>query len=545
MADFGVDIRGTDVQLTLETTDYELSLSRTGSQGSKGDQGAYTVRLYLRSATQPSSPTDVIWMPGSAGGSHSGTLSGANSAGWSTTIEAGSIQIWEIENSFDPGTQTQISSWSAVFQAGSIGPPGPAGVTGATGATGPRGFTGHTGATGAEGAQGIQGVTGQTGATGATGADSNVTGPTGLTGAQGAQGPQGVTGATGADSNVAGPSGPQGPQGLTGPTGATGADSNVTGPTGITGPAGAAGAQGVTGPTGADSNVAGPAGPTGATGATGAQGPQGPAGTNGTNGTDGAAGPTGPTGPTGAAGAAGAAGPTGATGATGADSNVTGPTGPTGATGLTGPGGNNIPTERARVTLSPSSLNFPISAATTITATFAVDSPFTFDSVSNVTATVVSGSATLGTISGTGATRTFTVNSVTAAATVRVTGIVTATYDSQTHMQTVHQDLVIGAAADTWYTAQTTTQPTALSNFTSQGDYTSPEEVTVTTTVAGGRQFYVLLPTRTNGYTIKSGELFLSTTAITQTFQTGYSMIRIDDASDGFAGTLTINIAEA
>ena len=561
MADFGVDIRGTDVQLTLETTDYELSLSRTGSQGSKGDQGAYTVRLYLRSATQPSSPTDVIWTPGTAGGSHGGTLSGANSAGWSTTIEAGSIQIWEIENSFDPASQTQISSWSAVFQAGSIGPPGPAGITGATGATGPRGFTGHTGATGATGAQGTIGPTGITGATGATGADSVVPGPTGI---QGLTGPQGTLGPTG----TIGPQGIQGTVGPTGPTGAgvTGATGTIgpqgtigpTGPTGITG-AGVTGATGTIGPQG----TVGPTGPTGLTGAgvTGATGTIGPAGTigpTGPTGPQGTIGPTGITGVTGTIGPAGTIGPTGLTGA-GVTGTIgpTGPTGITGITGITGPAGSNsgggLPAEHANITLNPSSLNFPVSSVTTVSVTYSVNSPYNFSSVENQSVTLVSGSATIDdtNMTGTNSTDSFTVNSVTAAATIRVQATIVATHSdsgiTQTYRQTVSQDLRITAAAARWYSTAQNTVPDAIGDFTDQGVLANPENHTFTRSGNDATEnLYILLPTRTNGYDLQTGLLFLDTTTVAQTFQSGFTMYRLNDWSTVTDGqTLGITITRA
>ena len=95
----------------------------TGNRGDQGPQGRYPVKLYLRSATQPSTPTDVTW-------NDDDTLSGANTAGWSLLIPPGTEQTWEVEAFFDPaGAATTITTWSAVFRAGAEGPPGMIGPT--------------------------------------------------------------------------------------------------------------------------------------------------------------------------------------------------------------------------------------------------------------------------------------------------------------------------------------------------------------------------------------------------------------------------------
>ena len=113
------------------------TLDLRGAQGPKGDtgadsevpgpQGSYYVKLFLRSATEPTSPTDVIWTPGTG----RGTLTGANSQGWSLEVQDGDDQLWEVEAFFNPSLSTQITTWSSVFHAGAEGPAGPAGAPGA------------------------------------------------------------------------------------------------------------------------------------------------------------------------------------------------------------------------------------------------------------------------------------------------------------------------------------------------------------------------------------------------------------------------------
>ena len=98
--------------------------------GSQGPQGRYDVNLFTRAASNPGTPTDVIWTAAT------NALTGANTDGWSLMIPTGTDDLWEVTATFDPaGTATTITSWSAPFMAGSQGP------AGATGATGPRGFS--------------------------------------------------------------------------------------------------------------------------------------------------------------------------------------------------------------------------------------------------------------------------------------------------------------------------------------------------------------------------------------------------------------------
>ena len=106
-----------------------------GPKGDKGDQGAqgiYSVNLFLRASTKPdTSPTDVTWTP-------PGTLSNTNSANWALTIPAGTDTLWMVTAPFNPASSaTNITTWSAVFQAGSTGPAGATGPAGSQGDQGP------------------------------------------------------------------------------------------------------------------------------------------------------------------------------------------------------------------------------------------------------------------------------------------------------------------------------------------------------------------------------------------------------------------------
>ena len=129
----GSQTQDTIIQFTVQGTDIgsQVTISR-GPQGQQGVQGEYRVDLFLVApiATPPPTPTDIVWTPGPGGGMAGGT----NSRGWGTVplTPGPTEQIYEVTAIFDPATETQITTWSAVFLAGSQGPTGP---------QGPRGFT--------------------------------------------------------------------------------------------------------------------------------------------------------------------------------------------------------------------------------------------------------------------------------------------------------------------------------------------------------------------------------------------------------------------
>ena len=113
-ADTGIASFLSNDGLSFETGDL-----RGAASTEPGPQGSYYVKLYLRATTQPDSPLDVTWMPGTG----RGVLSGANADGWSLEIVDGPEQLWEVEAFFNP-TGTSITNWSAVFNSGATGPPG-------------------------------------------------------------------------------------------------------------------------------------------------------------------------------------------------------------------------------------------------------------------------------------------------------------------------------------------------------------------------------------------------------------------------------------
>lgn len=122
----------------------------------------------------------------------------------------------------------------------------------------------------------------------------------------------------------------------------------------------------------------GPPGPAGPTGPTGPAGPTGPQGNPGA---------TGATGPQGPAGDPGATGPTGPAGSTG-------PQGPAGATGPQGPAGDNWwLASRQGLKLA----NFPISAASQITAALTDRFPWVFRVDLNAIVTVANAKLNIGT----------------------------------------------------------------------------------------------------------------------------------------------------
>lgn len=91
-----------------------------GTAGAQGVQGAYYVKLFQRAASEPSAPTGT-WTP-PASGADLGTYTGTDS--WVTSVPSGTTQIWESQAVFDPATDTNITTWSSVFQGGAQGPAG-------------------------------------------------------------------------------------------------------------------------------------------------------------------------------------------------------------------------------------------------------------------------------------------------------------------------------------------------------------------------------------------------------------------------------------
>ena len=144
---------GENTQLTLELTDGRTlgpftiaggapgTNGTNGTDGAQGPQGRYTVQIFRRATTAPATPT-VTWTEATEALTN-------NPDGWSLTIPSGTEQLFESEGTFNPATgATTITTWSAVFQAGSQGPTGPAGQDGMDGADGADGTNGTNGTDG-------------------------------------------------------------------------------------------------------------------------------------------------------------------------------------------------------------------------------------------------------------------------------------------------------------------------------------------------------------------------------------------------------------
>ena len=121
----------TDGVLTLvDSTDADIVVTGdsltgdTGGDGPPGPQGRYDVRLFTAAATEPDSPTGLIWT------ASTNALTGANTDDWmlDPPDTPDGEELWEVIATFDPaGAATNITDWGNVFQAGGEGPAGPPG----------------------------------------------------------------------------------------------------------------------------------------------------------------------------------------------------------------------------------------------------------------------------------------------------------------------------------------------------------------------------------------------------------------------------------
>ena len=225
---------------------------------------------------------------------------------------------------------------------------------------------------------------------------------------------------------------------------------------------------------------------------------------------------------------------------------------------IPGGGGTSLPSEHASLGLTITTTEqITTSNNLTITGTITVNSPYTF--------------AGTGSTNGTGGTETLASSNTTAfpitnkdsvtdntftivvpaaqRATVQsgtITATVFATLNSITYHQTVSETIRIVAPIPHYYTSVATSVPANNAAMTDSGNFASGVRHTFTATAGGTGLAYVALPTRTNGYTFKSGELFLTTTTISTGYsQTGYTLYRMDDFVNGTAGTLIVTIEEA
>ena len=213
-------------------------------------------------------------------------------------------------------------------------------------------------------------------------------------------------------------------------------------------------------------------------------------------------------------------------------------------------GGGGTPLPNPNLSLSLNHTEFPLtmtgSTTRTITATLTPNAGFTA-SAQNVSATDQSGSAI--TVTGSGNTWTFTIN-INTPGQIRVAAHATLTRTSDSmvftnqnaHGQTIDVD-------EEWYGGLLTAAPTDLANFpagSNLGVYTNNDSHEFTADGSADHQLYLALPTRTGGYTFKSGELFLSrvdTGLVIDSFWTWYRIRDFDNTHNG--GTMTITVEEA
>ena len=215
---------------------------------------------------------------------------------------------------------------------------------------------------------------------------------------------------------------------------------------------------------------------------------------------------------------------------------------------FTGGGGTPLPDPNVNMELNHDEFPLEMSApfARTITATITPGTGFT---ASNIVLTVVDQSGNAVTVSGTGNTRTFSIN-INTPGTVVVTGTVTLTRTADSMVftgrglprRTVDID-------EEWYGGLLDTAPTDLTDFpagANLGVYTNNDSHEFTADGSADHQLYLALPTRTGGYTFKSGELFLSrvdTGSVIDSFWTWYRIRDFDNTHNG--GTMTITVEEA
>ena len=109
----------------------------------------------------------------------------------------------------------------------------------------------------------------------------------------------------------------------------------------------------------------------------------------------------------------------------------------------------------------------------------------------------------------------------------------------------VHSASAIIYIDQRWYASINANQPTDISQMTQQGVWQGSGTEVFTSTGVAASHAYIALPTRSGGYTFKSGELFLNNTSL-GALNTSWTLYRIDDfINSGTGQTLTVRITEA
>ena len=96
-----------------------------GAQGVQGAQGRYELDIFIRAASQPTTPS---------GGTITNGQISTPPVGWSDTVAGttGTEHVWESRFSYNPANPSAAINWSTPFQAGSQGPAGTDGADGLT-----------------------------------------------------------------------------------------------------------------------------------------------------------------------------------------------------------------------------------------------------------------------------------------------------------------------------------------------------------------------------------------------------------------------------
>ena len=224
------------------------------------------------------------------------------------------------------------------------------------------------------------------------------------------------------------------------------------------------------------------------------------------------------------------------------------------------PGGGGLPTEHASISLNPAGPREIANTAFDVTGTIAVTSPFTYAGTGSDAAgtggtdtiRVTDGdgnsiSVTKASISGTSFTFTVSATEANTAQTIHAFATVSATYNGTTYKQQVITPLRLISAVPHYYVAQLTSEPANNAAMTDALNFTSGVMRTFTLTATGGRTGYIALPTRSAGYTFRTGIYYLTAVEQTGTYsQTGYTLYSLADLSDGAgkAGTVIVTITE-
>lgn len=211
------------------------------------------------------------------------------------------------------------------------------------------------------------------------------------------------------------------------------------------------------------------------------------------------------------------------------------------------PGGGTpvVPVDQhpLKVSLNPNEIVYAVSGTQTVTATVTVDSGFTISSgsTSGTAYNYANQPVTVTKVSDTSFT--FVVDRTefgTWSFTVR--GTVVRSSDDSEFEHSAHANVNVDRK---WYSSITASVPANVSSMTDNGLLNGSETITYTADGEADKRLYLALPTRSGGYTLTSGNLFLSSTNV-GVINTVYTLYRVDDFDNSQNGsTLIVTVAEA